>query len=155
MGSINNTDWLQQLAPDHAPAAISWWPLAMGWWGLIFVFCAVVIGLVVWFFQPTRRLKRIALRELKRLEQSTCDDAMLARDLEHLLRRYALTRFGRDQVARLTGADWIAFVVAHGGTTWQGEHGLNLLRAAYGGQVTDVDRVSWIAGARTFVKGKK
>jgi hypothetical protein len=155
MGSINNTDWLQQLAPDHAPAAISWWPLAMGWWGLIFVFCAVVIGLVVWFFQPTRRLNRLALRELKRIEQSTCDDAALARDLEHLLRRYALTRFGRDPVARLTGADWIAFVVAHGGSTWQGDNGLNLLRAAYGGQVTDVDRVSWIAGARTFVQGKK
>jgi hypothetical protein len=102
-----------------------------------------------------RRLNRLALRELKRIEQSTCDDAALARDLEHLLRRYALTRFGRDPVARLTGADWIAFVVAHGGSTWQGDNGLNLLRAAYGGQVTDVDRVSWIAGARTFVQGKK
>jgi hypothetical protein len=155
MGSINNTDWLQQLAPDHAPAAISWWPLAMGWWGLIFIFIMVVIGLGFWFFQPMRRLNRLALRELKRIEQSTCDDAALARDLEHLLRRYALTRFGRDPVARLTGADWIAFVVAHGGSTWQGDNGLNLLRAAYGGQVTDVDRVSWIAGARTFVQGKK
>jgi hypothetical protein len=155
MGSINNSDWLQQLAPDHAPAAVSWWPLAFGWWVLILFFLVAVIGWVFWYFQPKRRLQRVALRELKRIEQSTDDDAMLARDLEHLLRRYAVTQFGRDQVARLTGADWIAFVVAHGGTAWQGDNGLNVLRAAYGGQVIDVDRAGWIEGTRTFVKGKK
>jgi hypothetical protein len=155
MGSMNNTDWFQQLAPDHAPAAVSWWPLAIGWWILILIFLIAVMGFGFWCLQPKRRLKRVAIRELKRIEQDVHDDAILARDLEHLLRRYAVTHFGRDQVARLTGEEWIAFVVTHGGKSWQGDNGLNLLRAAYGGEVINVDRAGWIEGARTFVKGKK
>ena len=79
------------------------------------------------------------------------DDNALARELEHLLRRYAVARFGHDAVANLTGERWITFVVQHGAAEWSGITGASLLRAAYGGSA-DTDRARWLTGARAFVK---
>ncbi len=148
-----NTNWLTQLAPDHAPPPLSWWPPAPGWWGLILVFLVGGIALRYWWYRPTQRLRRAALRELKHIEITAKEDRLLARDLEHLLRRYALAQFGRDAVAKLNGETWIAFVVAHGGTGWAGETGKDLLRAAYGGRV-NANRMLWLQGARGFLKGR-
>lgn len=148
-----NPDWLSQLAPAHAPAAISWWPLAIGWWIVIGLFVIAIAGFVYWFYRPSNRLRRLALRELTRIEKFTHDDGLLAREVEHLLRRYALTRFGREQVAGLSGKDWIAFVIAHGGQAWAGDSGARLLQAAYGGQVYP-DRNNWLKGARAFIESK-
>ena len=152
MGNMNN-DWLKQLAPDHAPAAVGWWPIAPGWWGLVVLLVIAIAGLIYWLSRPPRRLRRLALRELSHIEQSIHDDAALARELEHLLRRYALTRFGRAEVAGLSGSNWIAFVVAHGGQAWAGDSGSKLLQAAYGGKV-QADRTNWLKGARAFIQGK-
>lgn len=152
MGSMNN-DWLKQLAPAHAPTAMGWWPLAIGWWGVILLLILVIAGLMYWLFRPSYRLRRLTLRELNRIEKSGNDDAELAQEIEHLLRRYALTRFGREQVAGLSGEHWIAFVVAHGGDAWAGESGRKLLQAAYGGQV-HADRSNWLKGARAFIQRK-
>lgn len=148
-----NSDWLSQLAPDHAPPPLSGWLIAPGWWGLLLLLFIVLIILGYWLRHPTQRLRRAALRELKHLETTITDSALLARDLEHLLRRYALVQFGHDAVAKLSGEAWISFVVAHGGTAFEGETGKDLLRAAYGGRV-NADRIHWFNGARGFLKGK-
>jgi hypothetical protein len=152
MGGVT-PDWLAQLAPSHAPAAPGWWPLAPGWWGLFFLLLVGIV--VVWLRQrrPQVRLRRAALRELARLDTSTPNDVDLARELTHLVRRYAVARYGRDTVATLSGRRWIDFVVAHGGTPWSGEVGQALLRAAYGGPCQPT-RERWLAGAKAFFKGK-
>ena len=153
MGDVT-PDWLTQLAPAHAPPPASWWPLAPGWWVLL-ILSLIIIGAVIYRqHHPATRLRRIALRQLKNLETTISDDVILACELEHLLRRFAVARFGRDLVANLSGKHWIAFVVAHGGTAWDGDVGNNLLRAAYGGGVISSDRTNWMTGARAFIKGR-
>jgi hypothetical protein len=152
MGGVSG-DLLAQLAPAHAPAPPGWWPPAPGWWGLLVLLLAVAAVLGFWLRHPARRTRRIALRQLRQLESSGGDDAALARGLEHLLRRFAISRFGREPVARLSGEQWIAFVAAHGGSTLAGEPGRELLRAAYGGQGKP-DRALWLRGARGFLKGR-
>lgn len=152
MGGVT-TDWLAQLAPPHAPPPPGWWPLAAGWWVLLILLVVCGALIIYWQTRPSVRLRRLALRELKNLQTSADDDIALARYLEHLLRRYAVARFGRDTVANLSGERWIAFVVAHGGTAWTGATGGNLLRIAYGGAAAS-DRAAWLSGAQAFIRGR-
>ena len=146
-------DWLSQLAPPHAPPPPGWWPLAPGWWALAIVLLIGVVAAIYWRRRPAVRLRRLALRELKNLEAASLDDRELARRLEHLLRRYAMARYGHAAVAALSGERWIAFVVAHGAGEWDGAAGAGLLRAAYGGKA-DADRARWLSGAHAFLKGR-
>lgn len=152
MGSVT-PDWLAQLAPAHAPPPPGWWPLAVGWWGLIILLLLIAAVLVYWQSRPSVRLRRLALRELKNMQETISDDIELAKELEHLLRRYALAHFGRDKVANLSGERWLAFVVEQGGVAWSGDTGSNLLRIAYGGAAT-AERTAWLSGAQAFIKGR-
>ena len=153
MGGLN-ADWLSQLAPAHAPAPPGWWPPAPGWWGLALLLGLIAAALVYWFRSPSARLRRAALRELKRLEAGPNDDVRLAGKLERLMRRYAIAVHGREVAARLSGAAWLDFVVAHGGKELAGETGHALLRAAYGSPVRG-DRARWLKGARGFLKARR
>jgi hypothetical protein len=152
-----NTDWLKQLAPAHAPPPVGWWPLAPGWWGLGALVLLALAAALWWYRQPRRRTRRAALAEFKRLESAAHDDQRLAHALEHLLRRYALARYGREQVAGLGGEAWLAFLVAHGGTVLGGEPGASLLRAAYGSPRPPAqgDRSRWLQGAHDFIRSRK
>ncbi len=153
---------LEQLAPDHAPPPLGWWPLAPGWWGLMGLLL-MALALVMWWHQrrqrpSVKRWQRAALRELAQL-QTAADNATLARGLQQLLRRCAIARYGRETVAALSGEAWIAFVVRHGGSDWAGDSGRALLRCAYGSDATTPDapvspahRERWLHGARAFVK---
>lgn len=152
MGSVKS-DWLAQLAPEHAPPPAGWWPLAPGWWILLVLTVLAIAYLIFRLRHPNLRLQRAALDHLIYLETSPIDDRVLARELEHLLRRYAVARFGRDLVAGLSGEKWIAFIVEHGGSALAGNSGTSMLRAAYGGTAS-VDRSVILAGARAFLKRK-
>ena len=149
MGGMSQ-DWLTRLAPPHAPAPAGWWPPAPGWWILAVILISSIAAFFYW--KSKTRLRRIALQELKKLESS--DDIVLAKGLENLLRRYAIARFGRDQVAMLSGERWTNFVVEHGGAGWSEEAGKSLLCIAYGG-IAKAHRESWIAGARDFIRERR
>jgi len=149
MGGLK-ADWLSQLAPAHAPPATGWWPPAPGWWGLALLLTLIAAALVYGLRRRAGRLRRVALRELKRLEEGTNDDARLAGELEHLMRRYAVAVYGRETVAHLSGSAWLDFVVAHGGKGLAGDAGQALLRAAYGSPVP-ADRTRWLKGVRSFL----
>ncbi|OYU00032.1 MAG: hypothetical protein CFE40_01565 [Burkholderiales bacterium PBB1] len=164
-----NPALLAQLAPDRAPPPLGWWPLAPGWWGLVAVLL-LALALAGWLRKRARqpsikRWQRVALRELAQLQRTPrptgSDDAQLARELQHLLRRYAIARHGRETVASLSGDAWLAFVVRHGGRDWAGDSGQALLRCAYGGPaatrdgaVSHLDRERWLNGARAFIQSK-
>lgn len=162
-----NPSLLAQLSPDRAPPPLGWWPLAPGWWGLmLLLLMATVAGL--WLHKrrappSVRRGQRAALRELAQLQAAARiappADAQLARDVQQLLRRYAVVRYGREAVAALTGDAWIAFVVRHGGSAWSGDSGRALLRCAYGpvaasaaAGAPSIHREHWLRGARGFIQ---
>jgi hypothetical protein len=150
-----NTDWLADLAPEHAPAAPGWWPPAPGWWALGVMLLALTAAAILWWRNPRRRLQRATLRELRLVRAQADDAAHTAQAVQSLLRRYALARFGRDNVARLSGAHWLAFLAERGGDAFGGSVGDSLLAAAYGGRSAEVledDRDRWINAAERFVR---
>lgn len=153
MGGLK-ADWLSQLAPAHAPPAPGWWPLAPGWWGLALLLVLIAAVLVYGLRRPAARLRRTALRELRRLESGPNDDVRLAGELEQLMRRYAIAAYGREAAARLAGPAWLDFVVEHGGKELAGETGRSLLRAAYGSP-DQADRARWLKGARGFLGARR
>jgi hypothetical protein len=146
-----NSSWLQQLAPEHAPAAPGWWPPAPGWWALGVLCLLAIVALWWWVRHPGRALRRAALRQLQLIKASDADGAAVARATENLLRRYAVEVFGNDRVARLTGERWLQFVIATGGDALAGAPGRSLLAAAFGNHTQD-DREHWIAAAERFIK---
>jgi hypothetical protein len=150
-----DNDWLAQLAPEHAPLAPLWWPPAPGWWVLAVLLLAVVVGAVICWRLPRRRLRRVALRELRRLRSFDADIPQTARTVQNLLRRYALAAFGPDRVARLSGEPWLQFIAARGAADLGGPLGKSLLAASFGARITDrqaQDRDAWCAAAEQFLR---
>jgi hypothetical protein len=151
-----NNDWLAQLAPEHVPLVPARWPPAPGWWLLALLLIAILIGAILWWRRPQRRLRRVALRELRRLQSFDADIPQTARTVQNLLRRYALAMFGPDRVARLSGEAWLQFVAARGAPSLGGRLGKSLLAASFGAKVTDgqaQDRDAWCLEAERFLRG--
>ena len=104
----------------HLPDPVSWWPPAPGWW-IVAAGVLIALALVVhlWLRRRGRiSFRRAARRELERLGRELATDGDRRRylaELSRLLRRLALARYPRDQVAGLTGDDWLAFLDATGG----------------------------------------
>ncbi len=99
----------------HLPAPASWWPPGPGWWLLL----ALIIGggLVIWYWRRRNggqlRLRQLALQELQRIEGrfgQHDNERQVLENLSMLLRRIALSRYPREQVASLTGARWLQFL---------------------------------------------
>jgi Domain of unknown function (DUF4381) len=149
-----SADWLAQLAPDRAPSSVGWWPPALGWWlaaALVLVVGAAIIAALRWWRAPERRYRRAALRELRLIRASAVRGTAAARAIENLLRRYALALYGRERVARLSGATWLEFASVAGGARLAGETGRSLLAAAFGEQ-TGGDPGPWLAAAAEFIR---
>jgi hypothetical protein len=147
-----STQWLAQLAPEHAPAPPGLWPPAPGWW-----VCAGILVLAVavmtWWRDPRRQLRRTALAELRSIRAGPADPAVTARALENLMRRYALAVFGPDATARLTGPAWLAFIDTHANAAGaQSVWGASLLAACYGANCVGVERESWFTGVSSFLR---
>ena len=118
---MNGTgDSLEQLRDLHLPEPVSFWPPAMGWW-IIALILLVVLALSVWVIKYRKRTapRRVALAELTGLKaqfDQTQDSVELMKGLSQLLRRYALVCFDRQNVAGLTGMDWLTFLDEQGQT---------------------------------------
>ncbi|MFZ1386057.1 MAG: DUF4381 domain-containing protein [Thiolinea sp.] len=108
----------------HLPTEISWWPLAWGWWLLIVLAVLGLVALVWWWLKRPAHTQQInlsaqasALQELDRIEQQYNNDPLgLVRELSVLLRRIAISLYGRRSVAGLTGITWLQFLDKQGGS---------------------------------------
>lgn len=102
---------LSQLHDIHLPDSILWWPPALGWW-LLLSLLLVSMAAGYWFYRrhQRQRWRREALAELQRLQQQPLSAKELIIELSMLLRRVAISRFPRDEVASLTGEKWLAFL---------------------------------------------
>ena len=108
---------LAQLRDIHLPAAVSWWPPAPGWWLLAAIVLAALIGLIVLLArrQRRRRYRRVALREAQALFanwQRHHDTGAYLQAVNRLLKQTALVAYPQQQVASLSGADWLDFLDA-------------------------------------------
>lgn len=143
--------WIAGMAADHIPAPAGWWPPAPGWWIVLALCIAAIILLLRWLRNPHRRLRKLALRELERIEQQQEAPQQVATGIQNVLRRYALSRFGRNRTAKLSGTPWLEFLVTEGAQALAGDAGTNLLAASYGSKVPDM-RNTWLMGARQFIR---
>lgn len=99
----------------HLPEAVGWWPLAPGWWLLI---ALLVFGVAYFIYQALQKwqrnaARRLALRELSQVHReykSGLDPVTLAVKLSELVRRTMLAYAPRDEVAGLTGRDWLKWL---------------------------------------------
>jgi hypothetical protein len=131
------SDPLAGLRDWHLPDPVSWWPPAPGWWLLALLALAVGFALTRSWLRRRRATApvRAALAELAELR------ARLGADLEsrafvaavsRLLRRLALVRYPREQVAALSGRDWLAFLEGSGqGVVFTAEAGRLLADGPY------------------------
>lgn len=150
-----STDWLTELAPEHAPTPGPWWPPAPGWWLLTVAAITGAVTLWYWWRNPRRRVRRTALVELRRLRATQGDPVLCARAIQNLLRRYALVVFGAEQVAALSGEPWLEFLATHGASAFAGPPGRSLLAASYRGRLSEGDyahRDTWFDAAAQFFR---
>jgi hypothetical protein len=94
----------------------SFWPPAPGWWVLAAVLLAVLGFTGRRLFTAWRRRRRVRhiLYELDALATRS-PNQMVVIQVSTLLRRVALMRFARQEVAPLSGKDWLAFLDRTGG----------------------------------------
>ncbi len=104
---------LRDIHPPGPPPA---WPPAAGWWVLLALTAAGLAALSLrgWRAWRARVRRRRILEELAGIG-ARAQGAALAAEVSALLKRVALARFDRREVAALTGSHWLAFLDHHGG----------------------------------------
>lgn len=98
---------MQELQDIIAAPPASWWPPAPGWWLLAFVVVTgtATIGYYSWRHWQRGRIKRLALAQLKHMQQPQFDATTL------LLKQAALGYFPRERIAALSGNQWQQFLL--------------------------------------------
>lgn len=109
-----------QLEDIHYPAQPGFWPPAPGWWLVLF------IALITLYFAQRklrqvlrrRRELRETQRALEKLQQQLASEnrRQAISDLNIFLRKMALTHFPHEDIASLTGKDWLQFLDRSGNT---------------------------------------
>ena len=138
----------------RVPEPDFWWPPAPGWWllgGLLLLLLLSVAG----YLYRRSRLRRRALAELRRIHHRYLqegDGRRLAMALNLLLRRVALAKRPRAEVAPLRGEAWLAFLDRLGRTReFTRGAGRALLQAPYDPKA-DVQPEALLQLAREWLK---
>lgn len=96
----------------HLPDPIGWWPVAPGWW-ILMAMAVLLIVFSSWWWRRMRRfaIKKYAVREFFRLKNDpNLTSQQRIEILSALLRRICISIYPREQVASLTGQDWLNFL---------------------------------------------
>jgi Domain of unknown function (DUF4381) len=143
---------LSKLRDIHLPDPVSWWPPAPGWW-LLAALIVIAFATAYLIFRRRRRdrWRHTALEELGRLRGGTGQQFLGG--VSVLLRRVAVTRFPRHEVAALTGVDWLAFLdrTLGDGTPFQSGSGRILASGPYT-DTADVDTAALLALCERWIK---
>lgn len=133
---------LSQMHDVVSPPAVGWWPLAPGWYAL----AVLIVSVALWRLwrwlkryraNAYRRQAVTAISALQVGPQGAC--AADASALKILLKRTAITSFGRDPVAALSGSAWWQWLDQTGGDFAQ-ELGPACDRCAHAGERMPCDR---------------
>ena len=112
-------DAMLRLKDIHMPAAPGAWPPAPGWWllGIAVVVSLLWAGRWLYRYLERKKLQRMVIAELDSLSRPASSEQLpqwLA-DVSVLMRRVAMMRYPRKEVADLAGEKWTAFLDRHGG----------------------------------------
>lgn len=112
------TEVLKQLAPLQQPDPISTWPMAAGWWllGGLTLLAIVLIGCQLWRQIRRRRYRKQATHTLSahwQHYQAQQNLPVFSQACNQLLKQVAITAYGREVVASLTGQAWYQFLLMH------------------------------------------
>lgn len=134
---------LSNLRDIVVPPEVSFWPPAPGWW---IVAAAAGLALALLAASAVVRHRRNAYRReaLRELEKAGAQQA------SSILKRAALAAWPRDQVASLSGADWLAFLDRTGRTNaFTRGPGRDLEALTFGGTG---DRDAVVVAARQWLR---
>ena len=109
------SDPLAALRDIHAPGPPAFWPPAPGWIAVACLAAAVAVAAAIvagrrWRAGRVRREALASLRSLRARHRAGAPGAQIAMELSTLVRRVALARRPREEVAGLTGEQWIAWL---------------------------------------------
>lgn len=107
-----------QLRDIHLPQNPELWPPAPGWWMLAIIVFIFLLWIAVRLFRYWKRyrLQKEIFSSLDELQQHSDEQTpQFLAEISVLLRRVALVKFPRQQVAALTGKHWLSFLDLHGG----------------------------------------
>jgi hypothetical protein len=128
-------DLLSQLKDIHYPPAVSFWPPAIGWYILMLMVILLLVivsyvGIKIWRKHYVKRVVLARLIELENLQND--QNTIIAEELSALLKRAALARYQRRDVAGLHGLAWLAFLDKTAQTTeFSAGPGRLLMRSPY------------------------
>ena len=110
---MNPADPLAALRDIHGPPAPEFWPPAPGWialagLGIVLGLAAAILATRWWRAGRFRREALASLRSLRARHAAGAADTEIAMELSALMRRAALARRPREEVAGLTGERWLA-----------------------------------------------
>jgi len=141
----------------HSAPPPEFWPPAPGWWLLGILLMAVLVLLTFYLYRRYRlsRQRRQVLAELERL--NALDTRQQASEfttaVSTLLRRVALMRFNRKQVASLSGMAWLRFLDdTGGGGEFSTGAGQVLAEGPYVRQPREVAKENVLSLARVWIK---
>ena len=114
---MNPADPLAALRDIHVPDPPAFWPPAPGWIAVAgVVIAAALAGTILavrWWRRGRPKREALAgLRSLRARHGAGAPDREIAMELSMLVRRFALARRPREEVAGLAGERWIAWLEA-------------------------------------------
>jgi hypothetical protein len=137
---------LSNLRDLALPPEVSYWPPAPGWWIVVAASLATLAILTAMAVHHHRRnaYRREALRLL---------DGVQPTELSALLKRAALARWPRAEVASLSGAAWLAFLDRTGRmSAFVAGPGRSIEAMAFGADVPASDVEAARSVARTWLR---
>lgn len=128
----NVSELLAQLRDIHEPAPPGIWPPAPGWWllGLLLIVSLTLAAKWLRGKYLASRPRKNAVAELQKIMSGQSTNPLA--ELSVLLKKAALHRYGREQVAGLTGQDWLTFLDrTTGGDEFSNGPGRHFLQSPY------------------------
>jgi len=96
-----------QLHDIHLPEQVSGFPIAPGWWLLV----AIIIFTAIWAYKKHQKNKRLNASKKQAMAMLTDNKTLSAKDCIALLKWAAMQYFSRQQLAKLYGENFQAFLI--------------------------------------------